>query len=79
MPKFGKTVCNNITIRDVPVDIYGGLCFFPEGREIFSPTDRGENWVFFTRQGEGFFFHQTGRDFFSKNPGDNFFQQSNKS
>ena len=62
-------------LRDVPVDIYGGLWFFPEGREFFSHQTGGENFFFhqaggeiffFTTQGEGIFFSPDGERFFPR-------------
>ena len=53
------------TIRDVPVDIYGGLWFFPEGREISHQT--GGEILFFSPGGGGICFSpDRGRDLFPR-------------
>ena len=58
-------ITRSYVIRDEPVDIYWGLWFFPEGRDIFCPPDRGIDF-FFHPAGKEIFLHESRRQFFSK-------------
>ena len=58
---YQNSIAKNLRVRDVTVDIYGWLWFFPQGRDLF-PPDRGRDF-FSPGRGGNLLVYQTGGEF----------------